>query len=526
MKLSELKTFRIADRTRVEVTATWEDVQRPSQTLFVETSSAFAADFALDYDAFVAACAVPALFLGERRLSVPGDLCPRLSDGLAFVMEILQQWRGIRRPAVVLEPEEGFRSRYPVKKPRTAMLLSGGIDSLAMLRVNRLYYPRDHPDAIHDGFLIEGFDLGGFGNQDTRLERMKKAVATIAEDAGVTMIPVVTNFVVLNPDVHFYVRQWHGGVLAAVTHLFAKRITRTCIASTYNARTLAPWGSHPLIDQYFSSSRLQIVHESAHLTRLDKTRYVADWDTGLQNMRVCFGNPTEDLNCGRCEKCLRTMTALLALGKLQDCRAFPTRDVTPEMLGDLALSNNYTLACYEELVSPLRERGREDLAELIERKSKYYAPTIAFANMEPRRWLGELAPLVQEITSAIPMPSTLILVDEGTLVGQALEGYRVFPFLEQNGEYAGYPTDSATAIAELERLRREGAKFVVFIWASFWWLDYYREFEHYLRSQFGCVVESARIIAFDLQSAGRGSGESVREVGLEPVMHFTDEALA
>ncbi len=509
MKLSELRTFQIGGKTRVEVTATWEEVQRPAQTLFVETSSDFSEALAPDYDAFVAACAVPALFLGERRLAVPGDLCPRLADGLAFVMGIFRQWRGIRRPPVVLEPEGGFRSRYFVMKPRTAMLLSGGVDSLAMLRLNRLYYPRDHPDAIHDGFLIEGFDLGGFGNQDTRLERMKKAVATIADDAGVTVIPVVTNFVALNPDVHFYVKQWHGGVLAAVTHLFAKRITRTCIAFTYNARNLAPWGSHPLIDQYFSSSRLQIVHESAHLSRLEKTRYVADWDTGLHNMRVCFGNPTEDLNCGHCEKCMRTMTALLALGKLRDCRAFPKRDVTPDMLDDLGMSTNYTLACYEELLSPLRERGREDLVKVIERKIRYYAPSIAFGYMEPQRWLGELPPLVQEITSAIPMPSTLILVDDGTLVGQALDGYRVFPFLEQNGEYAGYPPDSATAIAELERLRRDGAEFVVFIWASFWWLAYYREFEHYLRSQFGSVVESERIIAFDLQSAGRASGESV-----------------
>ena len=129
--------------------------------------------------------------------------------------------------------------------------------------------------------------------------------------------------------------------------------------------------------------------------------------------------------------------------------------------------------------------------------------------MERQRWVGELTPFIQEITSAIPMNSTVILVDEGTLVGQALDGYRVFPFLEQDGEYAGYPADSATAIAELERLRRDGAEFVVFIWASFWWLDYYGEFESYLRSQFGCVVESARIIAFDLQSAGRASGESM-----------------
>jgi hypothetical protein len=504
MRLSDLRTVRAADRTRIEVTVSWETVQRPSQTLFVETDSEFTDALTSDYDGFVVACALPALFLGERRIAMPGELCPRLADGLSFVMETFRQWRGIRNPPVALEPAGGFKSRYPATLPRTAMLLSGGVDSLAMLRTNRLYYPRDHPEAIQDGFLIEGFDLGGFGNQaNARLDRMKQAVSTIAKDAGVTVIPVVTNLVDLNPDVHFYVRQWHGSVLAAVTHLFGKRITRTCIASTYNASTLASWGSHPLTDQYHSSSRLQIVHESAHLSRLEKTRYVADWDVGLQNLRVCFGNPENDLNCAGCEKCLRTMTALVALGKLRDCRAFPKRDVTPEMLADLAMSNNYTLLCYEELVSPLRERGRNDLADVIERKIKYYRPSIAFANMERGRWIGELTPLVREITSAIPLHSTLIVVDDGSEVGQTLNGYHTVPFLEQDGKYAGLPPDSATAIAELERLRRDGAQFVVFVYASFWWLDFYLDLQQHLRSQFRRVVESTRIIVFDLQSADR-----------------------
>jgi 4-amino-4-deoxy-L-arabinose transferase-like glycosyltransferase len=46
-------------------------------------------------------------------------------------------------------------------------------------------------------------------------------------------------------------------------------------------------------------------------------------------------------------------------------------------------------------------------------------------------------------------------------------------FLEQDGIYGGNPSDSEQAIADLERLRWQGATHVVFITNTFWWLDCY-----------------------------------------------------
>src|SRR4051812_42905225 len=128
MKLSQLQTSRAGGKIRVEVTATWEQAQRAPLKLFVETGSDFADGLALDYDAFVTACAIPAMHFGERRLALDGDLCPKLANGLAFVMEVMRQWYSIRQPAVALEPKDGFKARYPLAQPRSGMLLSGGVD--------------------------------------------------------------------------------------------------------------------------------------------------------------------------------------------------------------------------------------------------------------------------------------------------------------------------------------------------------------------------------------------------------------
>ena len=53
-------------------------------------------------------------------------------------------------------------------------------------------------------------------------------------------------------------------------------------------------------------------------------------------------------------------------------------------------------------------------------------------------------------------------------------------FLEQNGIYGGNPKNSQQAIADLERLRRQGATHFVFTTPRFWWLESYPEFTQHL----------------------------------------------
>src|SRR5438552_9235031 len=54
-------------------------------------------------------------------------------------------------------------------------------------------------------------------------------------------------------------------------------------------------------------------------------------------------------------------------------------------------------------------------------------------------------------------------------------------FRSKEGRYWGKPPDDATAIRELERLRKAGAGFIVFIRSTFWWLEYYGGLHRYLR---------------------------------------------
>lgn len=114
-------------------------------------------------------------------------------------------------------------------------------------------------------------------------------------------------------------------------------------------------------------------------------------------------------------------------------------------------------------------------------------------------WMHLLLEAAGDVSRTIPEGDTFVLVDEQGFGGDFARGRRALPFLEREGVYWGAPPDGATAVGELERMRRDhGASFIAFGWPAFWWLDHYDELRDHLRSQYDCVLENKRLVIFDL----------------------------
>jgi hypothetical protein len=113
-------------------------------------------------------------------------------------------------------------------------------------------------------------------------------------------------------------------------------------------------------------------------------------------------------------------------------------------------------------------------------------------------WVRYLNVIAQDISCLVPPRRPVILVDDETLRQTIVTDRQTIPFLERDGYYYGRPADSETAIREFERLRRDGASYIVFAWPCFWWLEYYAGFYKYLVSKYPCTMKNDRIIAFDL----------------------------
>jgi glycosyltransferase involved in cell wall biosynthesis len=123
---------------------------------------------------------------------------------------------------------------------------------------------------------------------------------------------------------------------------------------------------------------------------------------------------------------------------------------------------------------------------------------VEFNAWQANSWWYKLKQAVECLDAIVPKGEPFILVDDSTWGMQVDSVYYPIPFLEKDGEYWGAAPDDATAIAELERIRREGARFIAFAWSAFWWLDHYRKFQEYLRSQFPCILENERLVVFEL----------------------------
>ena len=116
-------------------------------------------------------------------------------------------------------------------------------------------------------------------------------------------------------------------------------------------------------------------------------------------------------------------------------------------------------------------------------------------------WWHRQADALRDIETLPAGAGPLVLVDDGAWGTGGVAGRECLPFLERDGCYWGSPADDATAIAELERMRAEGASTIVFVWSTFWWLDHYRGLREHLERNFRCVLSNERVVAFDLEAS-------------------------
>jgi hypothetical protein len=370
MQIANVTFSQEGNWARVTATVKWEDCDRPDHDIFIATEQRFAQDLSPNPHAFLTGCIIPALHFGERRIFIDAAICPLFREGLDTVMGLMKEWTKNEYTPLKIEAKTISAVDSASRRRRAGLFLSGGMDSLAALRINKLTYPAQHPGHIRDCLLVHGFDIGGVVERGMKyhvFDRAQKAMSAIAADADVVLVPVYTNIRHLCDERELWLDRFFGAVLAAVAHVFCSRLDLVFIASSYDIPNLTPCGSHPILDPAYSSYDVRIIHRDLALSRLKKLKIVADWKVAFQHFRVCLANVPDRLNCGKCEKCIRTMTALVAMDALDKTTAFMENDVTPEQLSNFDITIRHRDSFYRELLSPLKKVGRDDLVRTIKK---------------------------------------------------------------------------------------------------------------------------------------------------------------
>lgn len=109
----------------------------------------------------------------------------------------------------------------------------------------------------------------------------------------------------------------HGlAMLGAIApYTFQSGISNVYIASSYTDSANMSWGSTPRADELISWAGCQVNHDGFELQRQEKVGLIVrNCKQSPIKLRVCYSEVTKHINCSACEKCYRTIMAIILEG--------------------------------------------------------------------------------------------------------------------------------------------------------------------------------------------------------------------
>lgn len=318
MRLYRVELRRSA--TTARLVGHCERERRPGRfELYFEFPIAYQDHISEVADPFAAAMLVPAMLENEP-LAIDPPISPQLLFNLPRIRDVYAAWRPeMTRPDISAVARPGPE---PSRAAEAAAFFSGGVDSFHTLlkHTRQLELPVPLTHIIFMRGLEKPLELS-HGVDDS--QRMIEAVAS---KTGVRSLVGESNI-----RTHFKVhwqRYYYGSGLAATALSLGDGFGYVCIPASWGYKDLVVSASTPLVDERYSTERLQIVHDGAERPRAARLEKIVAWapELVLTHLRVCVMNAGGLGNCGKCPKCVRTATVLHFLGALEQAEAFPNKD--------------------------------------------------------------------------------------------------------------------------------------------------------------------------------------------------------
>jgi hypothetical protein len=349
------------------VSVTIESSDRDHASLWYRVPSEYAALIPSSCDSFAVATLMLAMSQSTD-VVVHGEVSPSLLRNLeefqsAWVCWCPQKYQKIE---ITAEVEREQLSAAPEEKAIAAF--SGGVDSCFTVFRHKAGRAGRLTRNLQAGLMVHGFDIPLA--QQQVFERAEEKSRAILASLGVELITMTTNFRELPQD-------WEdvfGAAVASALMLLRGGYTIGLLPSSYTYQSLfLPWGSNPLTDPLLSSHAFQIIHDGIAFKRIEKIRELTHFPAALQGLRVCWEGEQLDRNCGRCEKCIRTILGFRVMGiGLPSCFE---QDVTERQILDIHTSKKSQITYFEEILEIAKENGISDswvstLEECIKRNQR------------------------------------------------------------------------------------------------------------------------------------------------------------
>ncbi len=363
-------------------------------------------EFRAASEGFLGAMLLPAMTAG-RHLNAVDPVCPvwlenvhRASDACRRFWPLHALHIDVPRRMAVAPPPAQAASLAQASPPaqasplaqaappaRTALAFSGGVDSFySLLR---------YPEPIEALVYIEDYDMPSNGRSWPG--RFDSWLRSIGRAMGIRTILVRTN---LKRHPTFRGTSWyaaHGACIAAVGHLLADHFDTLVLSSSVSPDSTEACGTHWSLDPLWSSQRLRVT-SFGELRRPEKLLDIAAEPIAQRFLRCCWEHLNGRMNCGECEKCLRTQLILAGAGQLEAFPVFAHSDPLVQRVERLrCVRSGELFHTYERVLEtnlpPALRAAVQDLLKRSRRLARW------------RGWRMELARQWRGFTQSLPLPA-------------------------------------------------------------------------------------------------------------------------
>lgn len=279
---------------------------------------------------------------------VHGPVTKTLLAGLEEWQSAWARWRPDRYTKVAITADDVLDATPAGTKAIAAF--SGGVDACFTARRHLNDAAGWQRVDLRAAALVHGFDVPL--DQPETFEAVRLRATQILGDLELVIIR--TNLRELGQD-------WEDGfalAVAACLNLMSPEYGIGLIGSSepYDGLVL-PWGSNPVTDHLASTGNMTIRHDGAGYCRTEKVALLADWQEARHHLRVCWQGEELERNCGRCEKCVRTILNFRAVGAGLPA-AFDSAP-TDRQIAATALPNPAVISEWQSVAAEARRRGTD-----------------------------------------------------------------------------------------------------------------------------------------------------------------------
>lgn len=242
-------------------------------------------------------------------IRLAGHVCPTLLDHLETLQRIWHRWRPALLKTVHISVDQERANAPPSKVQRALFMYSGGVDAtFSLMRHASTLSSRNRLDPAA-AMLVHGADIPL--DDAAAFQRAVRRAEPVLNKLGIPLIPMRTNSRALYPNWEDAFGMNIAGCMLAMQNGFTDGVLAS--GEPYE-RVPVRWGSTPLTDALCSTRSMRIIHDGADFDRIEKVDWLAQNVPDLSALRVCWAGPKLGENCGRCEKCIRTMLNFWASG--------------------------------------------------------------------------------------------------------------------------------------------------------------------------------------------------------------------